>query len=163
MRTPISFALGLATGAALSHFLDPDSGRKRRHQAVDQAQSKAASAASTMQSTASSAAQHAKGAAHAAVPTGTRLDSPDDVTLARKVETEIFRPADAPKADVSVDVQAGVATLRGEVPDPRWIQRLGDDAGHVDGIQGVQNLLHTPGTPAPPAHERGWAEERLHR
>jgi osmotically-inducible protein OsmY len=163
MRTPISFALGLAAGAALAHFLDPDSGRKRRRQVADQAQSKAATAASTVQSTATAAAQQAKGAAHTAMPTGTRLESPDDVTLARKVETEIFRPADAPKGDVSVDVQAGVATLRGEVPDQRWIEKLGDDAGHVEGIQGVQNLLHTPGTPAPAAHERGWAEERLHR
>jgi osmotically-inducible protein OsmY len=163
MRTPISFALGLAAGAALAHFLDPDSGRKRRHQVADQAQSKASQAASAVQTQATYVAGQAKGAVREAVPTGTRLESPDDVTLARKVETEIFRPADAPKGDVSVDVQAGVATLRGEVPDEQWISRLGDEAGHVEGIQGVQNLLHTPGTPAPPAHERGWAEERLHR
>ena len=45
----------------------------------------------------------------------------DDVTLARKVETEIFRAPDAPKGDVSVDVQAGVANLRGVVDDDEWI------------------------------------------
>jgi hypothetical protein len=37
------------------------------------------------------------------------------VTLARGVESEIFRPADAPKGKVSVNVAHGVVELRGEV------------------------------------------------
>jgi hypothetical protein len=124
MRTPISFALGLAAGAAAAHFFDPDSGRRRRNRTRGQAVSKIT---------------------HAVTPT----EKPDDATLAHKVETEIFRASDAPKGSVSVDVQAGVATLRGEVREPQWIDRLGDEAGHVRGIQGVQNLLHTPDTPTP--------------
>jgi osmotically-inducible protein OsmY len=93
---------------------------------------------------------------HAVTPT----EKPDDATLAHKVETEIFRASDAPKGSVSVDVQAGVATLRGEVREPQWIDRLGDEAGHVRGIQGVQNLLHTPDTPTPEPEPRGLAAER---
>jgi osmotically-inducible protein OsmY len=161
MRTPISFALGLAAGAAAAHFFDPESGRKRRSAMRDQAQSKAAQAASAVQTQATHAAQSAKGAVTSSIPTGTRLHDADDVTLARKVETEIFRAADAPKGDVSVDVQAGIATLRGEVAEQQWVERLADEAGHVDGIKGVQNLLHTPGTPAPQAEPRGLAAERL--
>ena len=38
----------------------------------------------------------------------------DDATLAHKVETELFRPADAPKGQVSVNVNDGVVELRGE-------------------------------------------------
>jgi gas vesicle protein len=91
MRTPISFALGLAAGAAAAHFLDPESGRRRRATMRDQAQSKASHAASAVQAQATGAAQQAKGAAHAVAPTPTRLADADDVTLARKVETEIFR------------------------------------------------------------------------
>jgi osmotically-inducible protein OsmY len=158
MRTPISFALGLAAGAAAVHFLG---GRDRRNAIRDQAMSKASSAASAVQSQASHVAHQAKGAAHAVTPSGTRLEDADDVTLAHKVETEIFRAADAPKGTVSVDVQAGVATLRGEVDDQQWIEKLGDEAGHVQGIQGVQNLLHTPGTPTPDPEPRRLAEERL--
>ena len=37
----------------------------------------------------------------------------DDATLAHKVETELFRPADAPKSQVSVNVNDGVVELRG--------------------------------------------------
>jgi osmotically-inducible protein OsmY len=158
MRTPISFALGLAAGAAAMHFLG---GRDRRDAIREQAMSKAGSAASAVQTQASHVVHRAKGAAQSVTPSGTRLEDPDDVTLARKVETEIFRAADAPKGSVSVDVQAGVATLRGEVDEQQWVERLGDEAGHVQGIQGVQNLLHTPGTPAPEAEPRGLAEERL--
>jgi osmotically-inducible protein OsmY len=98
-----------------------------------------------------------KGAVATATPRmpGThKIDDVDDVTLARKVETEIFRAPDAPKGDVSVDVQAGVANLRGVVADDAWITKLADDAKKVDGIKGVNNLLHRPGTPAPAAGQQ---------
>jgi osmotically-inducible protein OsmY len=86
----------------------------------------------------------------------------DDVTLARKVETHIFRPHDAPKGDVSVDVEAGVVYLRG-VADAHWTARFGAGAKEVPGILGVNNLLHPPGTPAPPAPPRGVILERGQR
>jgi osmotically-inducible protein OsmY len=103
-----------------------------------------------------------KGAVATATPRmpGThKIDDVDDVTLARKVETEIFRAPDAPKGDVSVDVQAGVANLRGVVADETWITKLADDAKKVDGIKGVNNLLHAPGTPAPSPEPQGTATE----
>jgi osmotically-inducible protein OsmY len=62
---------------------------------------------------------------------------------------------------VSVDVQAGVAYLRGTVSDEEWIARLGDDAKKVDGIKGVSNLLHEPGKPAPAAEPRAAINERI--
>ena len=125
MKTVFSFALGAATGAAAAHFLDPDSGRKRRNQARSQAGSKAAGAASAVQTQAHHAAGTLKGAAHAVTPH--RHEAMDDATIADRVRSEIFRPADAPKGSVSVDVQAGVAYLRGEVADQAWIDRLAAD------------------------------------
>src|SRR3954467_9178081 len=157
MRTPISFTLGLAAGAAAVHFLG---GHDRRNAIRDQAMSKASTAASAVQSQASHVANQAKGAAQTVTPSGTRLEQPDDVTLARKVETEIFRAADAPKGSVSVDVQAGIATLRGEVGE-EWIQRLRDQGGRVPRLPGVQNLLHTPDAPTPASEPRGLASERF--
>jgi osmotically-inducible protein OsmY len=73
----------------------------------------------------------------------------NDPALARKVESEIFRPADAPKGDVNVDVVGAVVFLRGQVDDEQRIKSLGKAAGKVDGVRGVENLLHTPGTSAP--------------
>ena len=154
-----TFLLGAAAGAAAAHFLDPDSGARRRTTLRDRGASKARSAASTAQSQAQHAAGRAKGAASSVTPTKTRLDDADDVTLARKVETEIFRDADAPKGEISVDVQGGIAYLRGTASD-EWSERLCAEARAVDGIKGVKNLLHPPGTPAPEAEPRGLVQEQ---
>ena len=143
-----TFLLGAAAGAAASHFLDPDNGARRRATVRDRGASQARTAAATAQSQASYVAGQAKGAASSVTPSPTRLEDADDVTLARKVETEIFRASDAPKGSVSVDVQHGIAHLRGEA-EPEWIERLATEARNVDGIRGVENLLHAPGTPAP--------------
>jgi hypothetical protein len=67
----------------------------------------------------------------------------DDVTLARKVETELFRPADVPKGAISVNVNDGVVELRGELPDQAQIDQLGDTARKISGVKDVRNLLHT--------------------
>ena len=77
---------------------------------------------------------------------GERLNDP---ALQAKVESEIFRGPDAPKDKVSVNVENGVAYLRGELDDREAIDRLAEAAGSVEGIRGVENLLHTPGEPAP--------------
>ncbi|MFL5896116.1 MAG: BON domain-containing protein [Thermoleophilaceae bacterium] len=70
----------------------------------------------------------------------------DDVTLARKVETEIFRDADAPKGDVDVNVEHGVVFLRGQVKNVEQMKELEAAARKVDGVQEVDNLLHLPKT-----------------
>src|SRR3954447_7840016 len=106
------------------------------------------------------AANTLKGAAHAVTPSIGRDDA-DDQTLADRVKSEIFRDHDAPKAGVSVDVQAGVAYLRGEVADEAWIERFGSEARKVHGIQGVKNLLHAPGTATPAAPPRFVASEHF--
>jgi osmotically-inducible protein OsmY len=74
---------------------------------------------------------------------------PDDVTLARKVETEIFRDAEVPKGQINVNAENGVVVLRGEVEEPELIGDLEKKTRNVQGVQEVENLLHTPGTPAP--------------
>ena len=70
----------------------------------------------------------------------------DDVTLARKVESELFRPADAPKGSVSVNVNDGVVELRGELPDQVQSNELGSNAKKIDGVKDVRNLLSTAGS-----------------
>jgi osmotically-inducible protein OsmY len=70
------------------------------------------------------------------------------VTLAHKVETELFRPADVPKGQININVQRGIVQLRGEVPQEEMIHDLADRARHIAGVLEVENLLHLPGTPA---------------
>jgi osmotically-inducible protein OsmY len=89
------------------------------------------------------AAGRAKGAVHTAASTVTGGKDYDDATLAHKVETELFRPADVPKGSISVNVNNGVVELRGELPDQKQIDELGDSARKIAGVKDVRNLLHT--------------------
>ena len=148
MAKPLTFLAGAAVGAAAAYFLDPDGGARRRNTTRDKTLATAKSRAGDVAGSAKQAAGKARGAAPS-MPG--RREQPDDVTLARKVESEIFRPADAPKGDVSVNAENGVVFLRGEVPEREWVDRLAAGARAVDGVKEVRNLLHLPGTEAPVA------------
>jgi osmotically-inducible protein OsmY len=152
MGKPLTFLAGAAVGAAAAYFLDPQGGAKRRNETREKAVAKAKHGAQDAASTAKHAAETARGKVHDVTPSiPGKGETPDDVTLARKVETEIFRAADAPKGSVSVNAENGVLFLRGEVPEREWIDRLADEARKVDGVKEVRNLLHLPGTEAPVA------------
>ena len=152
MGNPLTFLAGAAVGAAAAYFLDPQGGARRRHTTRDKALSKAKHRAHDASGSAKRAAGRARGAVHAVAPRMPgRHEAPDDVTLAHKVETVIFRPADAPKGGVSVNAENGVVFLRGVVPERGWIERLAADARLVEGVKEVRNLLHLPGTEAPVA------------
>ena len=72
----------------------------------------------------------------------------DDVTLARKVESEIFRDADVPKGAIDVNAEHGKVVLRGEVDSTELIEELVGKARRVQGVEEVESLLHTPGQQA---------------
>jgi hypothetical protein len=75
----------------------------------------------------------------------------DDVALARKVESEILRPADAPRGAISVNACDGVVELRGQVKRPEDVTEFGEAATKVTGVKRVHNLLDTPGSPPKPS------------
>ena len=73
----------------------------------------------------------------------------DDQLLKAKIESEAFRDVEAAKGDVNVNVEVGVVYLRGQVEDQTLIQELEQRVRAVQGVNRVENLLHTPGTEAP--------------
>jgi osmotically-inducible protein OsmY len=140
------FALAGAIGAALAYFFDPDNGRRRRKIAVDKAGKLARKAGQQAQGVAAQAQGLKEKATH---PSEQEKPQPDDVTLARKVESEIFRDADVPKGQINVNVEDGVVYLRGELAQRDLIDDLEAQARKVQGVLGVENLLHAPGQEAP--------------
>jgi osmotically-inducible protein OsmY len=136
-KTPIAaFLLGAAVGFALSKF-----DKRRRHTAVDRAAAAARDVKDEAVRKADYATDKAKGAAHAATEPLRGEREYDDVTLARKVESELFRPPDAPKGSVSVSVANGVVELRGRVTDSDQVEALEEAAKKIDGVKDVRNLL----------------------
>src|SRR3954453_6823632 len=72
----------------------------------------------------------------------------DDVGLARKVETVIFRDDAVPKGKIDVNAADGVVWLRGEAKTPEMIKDLERQATAIPEVKKVENLLHLPKTPA---------------
>src|SRR3954453_13137919 len=144
------FALAGAIGAAIAYFFDPDNVRRRRKLAADKAGKFARKAGQQAQGATAQAQGLKEKATHRSEQ---EKPQPDDVTLARKVESEIFRGADVPKGQINVNVEDGVVYLRGELEQPDLIEDLGAQARKVQGVLGVENLLHAPGHEAPAKRE----------
>jgi osmotically-inducible protein OsmY len=141
---------GVALGALLEYFVDPKDGRRRRHAARDRAMARLRRTERRAAMRVRRTEAHAVGVVRRTVNArrGTR-EPLDDVTLAHKVESELFRRAHVPKGQVDVNVEEGIVFLRGVVERPEDITRVGALARELTGVRGVENLLHLPGTPAP--------------
>jgi osmotically-inducible protein OsmY len=131
-------------GAALAYFFDPQQGARRRNMARDRF-------VAFFRRRGREAARAGRGVgaeAYGLKQKATHLrEEPktfDDQTLKAKVESEVFRPADAPKGTVNVNVENGVVYLRGEVERPEIVSELESRVRSVQGVERVENLLHTP-------------------
>jgi osmotically-inducible protein OsmY len=145
---PVAFAL--AIGAALAFFLDPRAGRRRRHVARDRAVASARRALRQVRRTARHARADGLGLERRLVHRLRRDERElDDVTLAHKVESVLFRDPAVPKGRLSINAERGVVFLRGEVEQPDLIETLGERVRRVSGVKGVENRLHLPGSPPP--------------
>jgi osmotically-inducible protein OsmY len=130
----------------LAFFFDPVSGNRRRRMTVDRAagffRRGSRRAARAGRGVAAGASGVTRKATHLREE---RKPQPDDVTLARKVETQIFRDGDVPKGRINVNAEEGVVFLRGEVERPEIIEDLENAARTVQGVREVENFLHLPG------------------
>ena len=143
------FLFGGVLGTLGALFFDPQQGRRRRKELADRT-------AGLFRRTGRRAERAGRGVGARVYGMSQQVqhlrEEPkdfDDVTLARKVESEIFRDADVPKGQIDVNVQEGVVQLRGEVPNPDMLKDLVEKTRQVQGVRDVESLLHLPGTPAP--------------
>ena len=143
------FLFGGVAGAVAALFFDPQQGRRRRKELVDRT-------GALFRRTGRRAERAGRGVGARVYGMSQQVrhlkEEPkdfDDVTLARKVETEIFRDPDVPKGQIDVNVQEGIVQLRGEVPNPDMLDDLVEKTRKVQGVRDVESLLHLPGTPAP--------------
>jgi osmotically-inducible protein OsmY len=139
----------IGLGAALAYFFDPQQGARRRNTTRDRVlaffRRRGRGAARAGRAVAAEAYGVKQKATHL-------LEEPktfDDQTLKAKIESEVFRPADAPKGEVNVNVERGVVYLRGQLDDASVIEELEQRVRAVQGVDHVENLLHTRGTEAP--------------
>jgi osmotically-inducible protein OsmY len=141
--------LGVALGAAIAFLFDPRSGRRRRKVGGDWSRARVRRAGRAVARTGRGVRAEAYGVSQKVQHLKEEeKPQPDDVTLAHKVESEIFRDAKVPKGQINVNAENGVVYLRGEAGED-MIRDLVEKTRKVQGVQAVENLLHVPGTPAP--------------
>jgi osmotically-inducible protein OsmY len=143
------FAFGAWLGAAASYFLDPVTGHRRRKLIADQAAAKSRRGWRRGRRAARGVAAQLYGVTQRVQQRQQERKEFDDVTLAHKVESEIFRHANVPKGQINVNAQQGIVQLRGEVPNSDMIDELVEKTRDVQGVREVENLLHLPGEQAP--------------
>jgi osmotically-inducible protein OsmY len=137
-----------ATGAAVAYLLDPQRGRGRRAQLADKGAASLRHAAHGAERVVRSVTSTAEGKLEALTQGGSRVAATDDVTLRDRAESILFRDPKVPKGTINLSAERGTLVLRGEVPNARMRTKLAREAEKIDGVWGVQNLLHLPGETA---------------
>jgi osmotically-inducible protein OsmY len=148
------FVVGAISGLLRAHFLDRTRGRHRRRRLVLRAAASARRAQRRLVRSVRVSRSTVRGRWQRLVhdvrrPTRKPLD---DVGLAHKVESVLFRDPRVPKGRINVNAENGVVFLRGQLDEPELIDALEAGVQQIAGVARVENLLHTAEEPAPASH-----------
>jgi hypothetical protein len=137
-------------GAAASFLLDPARGRARRARLADQTRAALRTAGQRAERLGRRVRSDVDGRLAAARAARAPSVAPtDDVTIADRVRSELFRDPEIPKEALNINVERGVVVLRGEIPENEIRARIVNEVEYIDGVWGVRDLLHLPDEPAP--------------
>lgn len=145
-RTHLWIVLAGAAGAAAAFFLDPVSGKRRRHVTRDWVAARARGAGRRIRRAGRAAGAEAYGTWQAATHVGESVPPENDAVLAHKVESEALRQS---AGRINVNAEEGLVVLRGAVARPEEIDEIERRVRRVGGVRDVRNLLHLEGTRAP--------------
>jgi osmotically-inducible protein OsmY len=155
----VSVATSVISGLVV-YFMDPERGRRRRNMARDRMLARMRRLARGMRGLWREAAAETYGVSHRIVHLVPRqTEVADDETLRQRVESQLFRDRHIPKGDLNINCEHGMVILRGELDTTLDIAQLEERVRRTPGVRGVQNLLHTHGTPAP-NKQRSWNAAR---
>lgn len=136
LRLPTAFALGAVT----AFFLDPRDGTRRRHVLRDRVLAGLRRGGRLLGRKSRFAAGKAQGVAAEARSALVPSSAPsDDATVKQRILSDALRDLAVSTKDVAVDVEDGVATLRGSVAS----SALADDlVQRVREVPGVREVTH---------------------
>lgn len=146
-RTRLWTALALGAGAVAAFFLDPVSGKRRRHVTGSWIAGRFRRAGTRTARVGRGLGQ-AFGTWQSVKHRGDGGEPENDITLAEKVRSEAFAGLEVPSR-INVNAEGGVVYLRGQVKRPVQMKEIERRVRDVHGVRGVVNLLHLPGTPVP--------------
>jgi osmotically-inducible protein OsmY len=139
MRSKAAFLAGAGT----AYFFDPQTGKKRRHEARDRSLRALRRFGREGVKKAKLAGGHAQGVAAVARRTVSEPDvSVDDETVAQRIRSDALRDVGVSTKDVDVSVEDGLARLRGSVTTIDLADRLVARVRKIAGVNDVSAELH---------------------
>lgn len=144
-------ALAGLAGATIAFFLDPDRGRRRRTMTRDRGLATIRRGRLRLARLGRGLTAQAAGRWQALTHRRPVMVSPNDATLAHKVETRLFRDPAVPKGQLNISAENGVVVLHGTVDRPEQIKALEEVAGAVPGVRAIDNRLRVLSAPPSPA------------
>lgn len=152
---PWTIVLGAVVGAVAVYFFDPERGRTRRAQFIDWTGARLRRGWSSVNQLTREAQSNAGGLSQRMISlrSSAGRGPVDDLTLRDRVESEVFRNRNLPKGQINFDVESAIVTIRGQVDNALQIATVEKAVLKVPGVNGVENLLHVQGTPAPNKQE----------
>jgi hypothetical protein len=142
----VGLLAGVQLGYAISYYLDPDAGGRRRAQLRGRWTKVGRRSARSSGRVARHAAAQLVGIFERLVHR--RPGEVDDATLLDRVESALFAQPEIPKGAINLEVRDRIVVLRGEL-GPIDIERVHEAVARMPGVHGVDDLFHLPGTPAP--------------
>jgi osmotically-inducible protein OsmY len=139
VRTSRAFLIGIGT----AYFFDPRLGRRRRHVVRDRGRRAARNVTRIL----GGKARFGADKTHGLYARGRRLVvtpevSTDDAVVEQRIRSEAFRDVGIATGAVELDVEDGVASLTGSVPDDRTASQLVSRVSKVAGVEEVAAMLH---------------------
>jgi hyperosmotically inducible periplasmic protein len=141
-QLPLFLAAAMG-GAALAYYLDPRSGRRRRHLARDKAVHYARQGGRRGRRLVRHASSDAYGMGRRFASRLPHMQPGfDDAPLVDRVESIVFRDREIPKGQININAERAIVFLRGEVARPELLEELEARVRKVRGVRGVENKLH---------------------
>ncbi len=139
----------VAAGAVVGAFLfDPEKGNARRNRIAE----RAGHAARRTRHRINREIRHAQSTMGGRLGELIGYPGPgfaDGGMLLDRVESELFEDRSIPHGRFNLEVEGTTVVLRGQLDSWSDIARVEEAVLRVPGVDGVRNLMHVPGTPAP--------------
>jgi osmotically-inducible protein OsmY len=140
MRGTNGFVLGVGT----AYLLDPSLGRTRRKKLLDRTAALGRRSARLAAKKGRFTLGKARGVAATVTPT-TEQRPTDDATVLQRIRSEALRAAGVSTQEVEVQVENGVATLKGTVASAKLADDLLERVRDVPGVEDVAAMIRVAG------------------
>jgi hypothetical protein len=145
VRSSRASLIEVVIGLGTAYLFDPHRGRRRRHVLRDRTAALTRRANRLAERKVRFAGGHLRGLVAVLRSVFSEPTRPEDETVVQRIRSDAFRDSRISTRDVQVEVQNGVAMLRGSVGSRSLADDLVARVRKVRGVRGVSDLIRISG------------------